>query len=184
MKGGVKGWVMNIESIKIVVTGGINVGKKCFIGAIAESVYPHIPVPPSGPFRRNNDGQIAITNDISIFLMSTFSFSLPWHSWAGEILAEEMKAFCVLIDSTNPRSIYEALAILKYLTLLDVVPHIVVANKQDCEEAMTVGQIRRAMELPDETLILPCVATERVSVVTVLNTLLAMIRPDLAERIT
>ena len=96
-----------------------------------------------------------------------------------EVINEDMSAFCLLIDSTNPRSIYEGQAILKYLTLLDVVPHVVVANKQDLEGALSLQQIRHRMRLIDRIRLIGCNATERDSVRNVLLKLLYMILPDL-----
>lgn len=95
------------------------------------------------------------------------------------ISEEEPIGVCFLVDSTDSRSIYEGVATLKYLTLLDPVLHIIVANKQDHRDALTLDAIRRMMELTDKTILLPCVARERNSVVNMFSTLLQMIQPNL-----
>ncbi len=158
---------MSPEHINIMVVGDRHVGKETFIDSISD--------PPIVQRGRPPVGHIYVSDSMKIHLFGLY----PVWDW-DEVIVEHMSAFCLLIDidSANALSIYKGKAILKYLTLLDPVPHLIVANKQDREDAMTVGQIRRAMELPDDTIILPCVATERASVVNVLNTLLAMIRPD------
>jgi uncharacterized protein len=172
---------MKIETFRILILGGGHVGKISFAGQIGEREYvsgglnnpARMP-----PLRRMDMRRLTLREDLFCYF-----FSANYRHPMLDILLEGMAGFFLLIDSTNPHSMYEDQAILKYLTLLDPVPHIIVANKQDREDAMTVGQIRREMELTAETLILPCVATERASVANVLNTLLPMIRPDIQDRI-
>ena len=43
-------------------------------------------------------------------------------------------------------------------------PYVVAANKQDLSGATPVAKIRRAMNLPADVLVMPCVATRKTSV--------------------
>jgi uncharacterized protein len=180
---------VDIQTIKILIVGSIESEKRTFIKAFAEIDIISVDHPRPRPPESNHTiefGRITLDESSFLYLFGYDLFLFSRFSGREDFLdsLKDIEGFCVLIDSTSPQSLYEGQAILKYTTLLDVVPHIIVANKQDRDDAMTVGQIRREMQLPDDTIILPCVATERASVAHVLNTLLAMIRPDLTERVT
>jgi uncharacterized protein len=174
---------MDADPIGIILAGGRGAGKRTFIVKISEpsivnsrnTFVTGLAVMPYGALRIGETFGAYLAG-IDLYLLSVLS---------GDELNDlrEMGGFCLLIDSADKHSLLESLALYKHLTLFNNVPHIVVANKRDRHDAMTIEQIRREMELPDKTIILPCVATERASVVNVLNTLLVMLRPDLTERI-
>lgn len=175
-----------METINIIVAGSLNAQKRAFIHKVAErdiisGGHSHRPLPPESDYTVAEFGRITLNDDWVLYLFGCDLFLLSRFSQTDFLdNLREVDGFSLVIDSCDENSFYEAKGLIKYLEPL---PYIVIANKQDREDAMSVGQIRRAMELPAETLILPCVATERASVAHVLNTLLAMIRPDLTERI-
>jgi signal recognition particle receptor subunit beta len=48
------------------------------------------------------------------------------------------------------------------------VPYVVAANKQDLAGALPIAKLRRAMDLPADVLVMPCVSTRKTSVKQVL----------------
>jgi hypothetical protein len=68
----------------------------------------------------------------------------------------------------------------EFLAYLSV-PYIVVANKQDCEDAWNMEDIRNVLQLGDEVKFMPCVATEFESVRSVLLELMSTILAELDE---
>jgi signal recognition particle receptor subunit beta len=55
-------------------------------------------------------------------------------------------------------------------------PYVVVANKQDEPSTQAPEVIRKALSLPDNVLVLPCVALEKASVVKVLEQVRQLLR--------
>lgn len=89
-----------------------------------------------------------------------------------ELLAREVDGFVLLIDSTNQRHAPEALDIMEGLHDLQNRPRVIAANKQDLPNAIHVSVLRDELNLPEATLILPCISTRRSSVRQVLIQLL------------
>jgi signal recognition particle receptor subunit beta len=89
-----------------------------------------------------------------------------------EILSEGMLGFIVMVDSTRPESFREARSILETFRAYAPTPYVVAANKQDAEDAWELDDVRHALRLDKNTKLLPCVATDRNAVKTVLLELL------------
>jgi uncharacterized protein len=173
-----------LDTINVLVVGSLNAQKRFFIQAVAEidiiSTDRPLPLPPEDT-SIVEFGRITLDEDCVLYLFGCNLLMLSRLAGTDFLnILREADGFCLLMDSCDEHSFYEAKALIKYLEPL---PYIVVANNQDRDDAMSVGQIRREMRLPDETPMMACVATEREAVRQVLLTLLAMIRPDLQERI-
>jgi signal recognition particle receptor subunit beta len=83
-----------------------------------------------------------------------------------------MLGFVVTVDSTRPETFREARSILETFRAYAPTPYVVAANKQDCEDAWEVEDIRLALRLSPEIKLLPCVANQKETVKTVLLELL------------
>src|SRR5690606_3594425 len=86
-------------------------------------------------------------------------FSFMW-----EILAREMDAFVVLIDSSDLPSFPEASELIALFSDIRAVPYLVVANKSDLPDAANLGQVRNGTGIADFVTVMPCNATSKSSV--------------------
>ncbi|NDJ86350.1 MAG: GTP-binding protein [Chloroflexi bacterium] len=86
-------------------------------------------------------------------------FSFMW-----EILATEMNAFVVLVDSTDPPSFPEANELIRLFSSFQDVPYLVVANKADLPGAVREGEVRRGTGVHDWVTVMPCNSTSKSSV--------------------
>lgn len=92
-----------------------------------------------------------------------------------DLLAREVDGFILLVDSTNPEHVPLALELIDGLDHLKAKPRVVVANKQDLENATHVDAVRAALNVDHDILVLPCVSTRRSNVRQVLIQLLDQI---------
>jgi signal recognition particle receptor subunit beta len=96
-----------------------------------------------------------------------------------EILSEGMLGFIVMVDSTRPETFREARNILETFRAYAPTPYVVAANKQDKEEAWDINDMRIALRLDPKVKFLPCVATDKETVKTVLLELLYSILEEM-----
>jgi signal recognition particle receptor subunit beta len=161
------------SALKIVITGPFDAGKSQFISSISE-----IDVVATERKITTEDKQIksetTVAMDFGRFSMADRALHLygtpgqPRFGFMWEILAKEMDGFVILIDSTKPESFGQAQRLINLFTRIAPVPFVVGANKQDIAGAKRSHQVRAALDLPPDVLVLPCVATDRDSVYSVL----------------
>jgi len=96
-----------------------------------------------------------------------------------EILSEGMLGFVVMVDSTKPETFREAKSILETFRAYAPTPYVVAANKQDRPDAWEVDDLRIALRLDPAIKLLPCVATNKETVKTVLLELLYSILAEM-----
>ncbi len=165
----------------MVITGAVNSGKTQFIRTISEIevVSTERKTTDDARFIKGETtvamdfGRITIANDLVLHLFGTPGqrrFDFMW-----EILSEGMLGLLILVDSTRPETFRETLRIIDFFTSYRESPYVVVANKQDLENAWSPDELRLALRLPDEVKVLPCVATNRESVKNVLLELLYLV---------
>jgi small GTP-binding protein len=165
----------------MVITGAVNSGKTQFIRTISE-------IEVVSTERRTTDdtrlvkrettvamdfGRISVAEDLVLHMFGTPGqqrFDFMW-----EILSEGMLGLVVLVDSARPETFRETLRIVDFFTSFRETPYVVVANKQDLENAWSPDELRLALRLPEEVKVLPCVATTRPSVKRVLLELLYLV---------
>lgn len=157
---------------KILVTGAFNAGKTTFIRSISE-------IDPVNTDKKMFDdvelttvamdfGRITVDSELSLFLFGTPGqerFDFMW-----DILKDDIIGFILLVDSTRP--VEDAtMHILEFFSKRTDAPYVVACTKQDHMNALPMEDIRRSLEL-DDVPFLPCVATDKESVRTVLLALL------------
>jgi hypothetical protein len=81
---------------------------------------------------------------------------------------KEMDGFVLLVDSTDLETMGEARELISLFSAGHPVPYVVAANKQDLPEAARPEKLRRALDLPANVLIMPCVSSRKTSVKQVL----------------
>jgi hypothetical protein len=176
-----------MHTVKMVVTGPFNSGKTQFIRSVSEidvvSTERRISVDAE---RVKNTttvamdfGRITVDDNLVLYLFGTPGqrrFDFMW-----EILSEGMLGFIVMVDSTRPETFREARNILETFRAYAPTPYVVAANKQDMGDAWDLEDMRIALRLDHNIKLLPCVATERNAVKTVLLELLYSILAEMEE---
>jgi hypothetical protein len=172
-----------VSAYKIVVTGPFNSGKTEFIKTISD-----IPVVSTEKRITTEDrgikaettvamdyGRVTLDGD-TLYLYGTpgqTRFNFMW-----EILASEMNAFIVLVDSTDKPSFPEAAELIEQFSSFVNVPYLVVANKTDIAGAANLTDIRRGTKANSNVTVMPCVAIQKSSVRQVLLQMIQLLKKE------
>jgi len=167
-----------MQTVKMVVTGPFNSGKTQFIQSVSEvdvvsterRITSEAEKVKSTTTVAMDFGRITVDQDLVLYLFGTPGqkrFDFMW-----EILSEGMLGFVVMVDSTRPETFREARSILETFRAYAPTPYVVTANKQDLPDAWDLEDIRLALRLGSGVKLLPCVATDKETVKTVLLELL------------
>lgn len=178
---------MQTQTVKMVVTGPFNSGKTEFVQSISEidvvsterAISSEVERVKSQTTVAMDFGRITVDDDLVLYLFGTPGqrrFDFMW-----EILSQGMLGFVVMVDSTRPETFREAKSILETFRAYSPTPYVVAANKQDLPDAWSVDDLRVALRLDPNIKMLPCVATDRESVKTVLLELLFGILEEMEE---
>ncbi len=174
-----------MQTVKIVVTGPFNAGKTKFIQSVSEidvvSTERKITTPAekvkSSTTVAMDFGRITVDDNLVLYLFGTPGqkrFDFMW-----EILSEGMLGFIVMVDSTRPETFREARSILETFRAYAPTPYVVTANKQDLNDAWDLEDMRLALRVDPKIKLLPCVATSKENVKTVLLELLYSILAEM-----
>jgi hypothetical protein len=173
---------MNVLKLKFVITGSYAAGKTQFIRSISDidPVSTDYDVTPDDERELKHNttvaldfGTIAINERVSLYLFGTPGqerFDFMW-----EHLSIGALGYVVMVDSCRPGHFAETLRLMDRFAEITDVPFVVAANKQDDPAALPVSYVRRRLGLPIDIPVLPCIATDRATVKTVLLTLLQQI---------
>ena len=176
---------MQIQTVKMVITGPFNSGKTAFVQSISEIDVVSTERAISTEAERIKSqttvamdfGRITVDDDLVLYLFGTPGqrrFDFMW-----EILSQGMLGFVVMVDSTRPETFREAKSILETFRAYAPTPYVVAANKQDHPEAWSPDDLRIALRIEDHIKLLPCVATDKESVKNVLLELLYSILEEM-----
>lgn len=176
-----------MQTVKMVVTGPFNAGKTEFIRSVSEidvvSTERKITDLTSRVKKETtvamDFGRITVDEELVLYLFGTPGqkrFDFMW-----EILSEGMLGFVVLVDSVRPETFREARRILDIFRSYASTPYVVAANKQDATDAWSTEDLRIALKIQPNIKLLPCVATDKESVKTVLLELLYCILDTVPE---
>ena len=168
------------NAYKIIVTGPFNSGKTTFISTISDiavvTTEKKITTEDRGIKNETtvamDYGRVEIDGRI-LHLSGTpgqTRFSFMW-----DILAKEMQAFIVLVDSMDRLSFPDASDLIALFSSFQAVPYLVAANKSDLQGAASLDEIRRGTKASQSVVVMPCVATQRASVQQVLRQVIALI---------
>lgn len=174
-----------MQTVKMVVTGPFNSGKTEFIRSVSEIdvVSTEKKISSSNEKVKNTTtvamdfGRITVDKDLVLYLFGTPGqkrFDFMW-----EILSEGMLGFVVMVDSTRPETFRESRSILETFRAYAPTPYVVAANKQDCQDAWDLEDMRIALRLDPNVKLLPSVALEKESVKVVLLELLFSILTEM-----
>jgi small GTP-binding protein len=170
----------------MVITGPFSAGKTQFIQSVSEievvSTERKLSQAEERAVKETTTiamdfGRITVDDDLVLYLFGTPGqkrFDFMW-----EILSEGMLGFIVMVDSTRPETFREARSILETFRAYAPTPYVVAANKQDIKDAWDIQDMRHALRLDGGTKILPCIATDKKHVKTVLLELLYSILDEM-----
>jgi uncharacterized protein len=170
----------------VVVTGISDSGKTSFIKSIGDSVLyddesflAHVEKIGFNPL--SLDITQIISDDSSIlYLLATRNSRLLDFMW--EVAAtSRILGYVVMMDSAKPAAFHEAKGILELFCAYYHQPGVVAANFQDQSDAWDTESLHILFQSPDDIPIVPCMATDPVSVKTVLLTLLDQVIKDINE---
>jgi len=174
-----------MQTVKMVVTGPFNSGKTAFIQSVSEIDVVSTERRISTEAERIKEtttvamdfGRITVDDDLVLYLFGTPGqkrFDFMW-----EILSEGMLGFVVMVDSARPETFREARGILQTFRAYAPTPYVVAANKQDLDDAWEVEDLRIALNLDSKVKMLPCIASDREQVKSVLLELLYSILEEM-----
>ena len=178
-----------MQNVKMVITGPFSAGKTKFIQSVSEIEVVATERKLTHPAERAvketttiamDFGRITVDDDLVLYLFGTPGqkrFDFMW-----EILSEGMLGFVVMVDSTRPETFREARSILETFRAYAPTPYVVAANKQDIQDAWDLQDMRHALRLDPATKILPCIATDKKHVKSVLLELLYSILEQLGTK--
>ena len=178
-----------MQTVKMVVTGPFSAGKTEFIRSVSEidvvSTERKISSNQEKAVKEQTTvamdfGRITVDDDLVLYLLGTPGqrrFDFMW-----EILSEGMLGFVVMVDSTRPETFREARSILETFRAYAPTPYVVAANKQDMQDAWEIEDVRHALRLDSKVKLVPCTATDRVSVKAILLELLYSILNEMENR--
>ena len=165
-------------AVKIVVTGPFSAGKTTLIRTISEitvlstekDITDHTKSRKAETTVAMDFGRITIDRDLVLYLFGTPGqdrFDFMW-----EILGEGMLGYILLVDSSREDSLEEAVGILEAFRKMARVPFVVALNRAEGLDPADEDRVRSALQLDAGTPVVPCDATDRESVKSVLLALL------------
>ena len=165
-------------AVKIVVTGPFSAGKTTLIRTISEITVlsTEQDITDSTRSRKAETtvamdfGRITIDRDLVLYLFGTPGqdrFDFMW-----EILGEGMLGYILLVDSSREDSLEEAVGILAAFRKMVRVPFVVALNRSAGMDPQDEERVRDVLALDEDTPVVPCDATDRESVKSVLLALL------------
>ena len=165
-------------AVKIVVTGPFAAGKTTLIRTISEITVLSTEKDISDSSRSRKAettvamdfGRITIDRDLVLYLFGTPGQDRFDFMWV--ILGEGMLGYVLLVDADRPDSVEEAVGILAAFRKMAPVPYVVALNRSSALEPADEERLRTALDLAAEVPIVPCDATDRESVKSVLLALL------------
>jgi uncharacterized protein len=177
------------QAVKIVVTGPFAAGKTTLIRTISEITVLSTErgITDSTRARKSETtvamdfGRITIDRDLVLYLFGTPGqerFDFMW-----EILGEGMLGYVVLVDAEREDSLQEAAGILGAFRRMARVPYVVALNRSNGIDDEEERRIRERLDLRPDIALLPCDATDKESVKSVLLALLYAVLDEVeAER--
>jgi small GTP-binding protein len=168
------------HAVKIVITGPFGAGKTTLIRTISEITVLSTERELSSAAEARADkaqttvamdfGRIGIDSDLVLYLFGTPGqdrFEFMW-----EVLGEGMLGYVLMLDASRPESVAEATTILAAFRRMAPVPFVVAVNRSDGLGPDDEMKVRVDLDLEPSIPIVPCDATDKSSVKTVLLALL------------
>ena len=175
------------QAVKVVVTGPFAAGKTTLIRTISEITVLSTErgITDETRSRKSNTtvamdfGRITIDRDLVLYLFGTPGqdrFDFMW-----EILGEGMLGYILLLDASREESLEEAQSIRNAFRTMARVPLVVALNRAGAIDADLEAQVRERLDLEPGVAVLPCDATDKDSVKSVLLALLYAVLDEVEQ---
>lgn len=169
--GGVKVYIP-----KILVTGPFNAGKSSFVKAISSK---------SVSVERQAIGKFPTTIAMDIGHVDYKGFYADVFGTPGQerfdmildVLAKESVGAFIVVDSTIPETFGRAKEMISKCRA-EAIPKVIIANKQDMENALSPEEIREKMKLNKDIPIIPASMKEKEGIDNAMDTLLGLLYGD------
>ncbi len=157
------------QVIEIVVIGLHNSGKTKFIETVSQYTEWQ-----SEPGRSWYFGRVSVDAHLILHFLEPPNGEGFDFIWIRDLINSlSATGYIVMVDSTRPKNFGEFLSILCTIrSAHPMTPCIVAANKQDHPRAWSADDIRMGIGIGDDVEVLPCVATNREAVKSVVLKLL------------
>ena len=177
-----------MQAVKVVITGAYAAGKTNFIRSISDIDPVTTEYEVTGAEERAlkkettvalDFGKIAVSDEVVLFLFGTPGqerFDFMW-----DVLTEGCMGYIVMVDSCRPAHLLETQRLMAHFAAITPAPFVVAAKKQDDPAALPLSYIRKRLQLPLEIPVLPCIATDRESVKSILMALIMHIDQSTAD---
>lgn len=158
---------------KILVTGPYNSGKSSFVKTIA---------PESVSVDRMALGQVPTTIAMDIGHVEYKGFVADVFGTPGQerfdlildVLSKEAVGAFIMVDSTAPKTFARAKEMIKRCKA-EAIPKVIVANKQDLPDALSVEEIREVMKIDQSIPIVPASVAQNEGVEDAIDALLDLL---------
>ncbi len=158
--GGIKGYIP-----KILVTGPYHAGKTTLVQTLSSRA---VSVQRMGTTVALDFGHV----DHRGFMLDLFgTIGQPRFDPILTRLGGEALGVILVVDSTKPEDFSRAKEMMRKANVYGL-PYVIAANKQDLPNALSIEDVRKRMDAPDEVAIIGTVASEKTSVLKVLDNLL------------
>jgi len=170
--------------LNIVVTGAFSTGKSTFIDTIGKKGLQF-----SDRYEVNGDvlgvhfSVLTFEGDdgklYEIHFLTTPGSRRLDAMWL--FLEERAATFVVMINSVHPETFRESKSIIETFKIYAPCPFVIAANMQDKYGAWDTEALRIALRIPDEIPVVPCIATDKQSVINVLIALCEEVLKDIDD---
>ncbi len=172
------------QAVKIVITGPFAAGKTTLIRTVSEitvlsterGITDHTKSRKNETTVAMDFGRITIDRDLVLYLFGTPGqerFDFMW-----EILGEGMLGYILLVDPTRADSLAEASGIREAFQRMARVPFVVAVNRLEQLDDVESARLRQAVGVDASVPLVPCDATDKDSVKSVLLALLYAVLDD------
>ena len=177
------------EKYKILVAGHFGAGKTTFVKTLSQIKTLETEKTTHDEEEKKKKSKTTVAMDYGEYVTENGKrihiFGIPGQerfSFMWPILAKNSLAFIILLDSTDTSRWYEAFKQINIFRKISPnAPIIFVANKRDLPKALPMEEIRKKLKLPPNIKLLECVATDRESVLSVLEEVLKEINQKRQE---
>jgi uncharacterized protein len=170
-----------MKACKVVVTGPFNAGKTAFIRTASDieivTTERRITEPNVAEIKRETTvamdyGQRRV-GDTMLHLYGTPGQNR--FDFMGNILAQEMDAFILLVDGSDRGSLIDAMQNIRLFRKFSKVPYVVVVNEKPGISTLSPEEVADLLKLAESVPVMSCVATDTASVDNVLQQVVALL---------